>query len=120
MRATITDPGTEIILKDQLRRGKVTCVDLYPVKDVPVQDHQFAVFTGMLSTEDGAFLNAWIVTVMGESSFYNQDNYPKPDDAVAQHLGKLVLEGKLTIVDVADDGSNDTPANEPPADFKTV
>ena len=120
MRATITDPGTKIILQHQLEKGKVTCMELFPVKDFQVQEHQLAVFTAMLSTQEGAILNAWVLTVMGHSSYYNQENYPTPDDAVAQHLGKLVLEGKLSIVDVADDGSDDTPANPPPPGFRTL
>ena len=120
MRATITDPGTIIILQHQLEKGKMSCIELFPVKDSRVGEHQMAVFTGMLGMPDGAFLNAWIVTVMGNSGVYNQENYPQPDDAVAQHVGRMVLEGQLTIVDAIDDGTEDTAANEPPAGFKTV
>lgn len=120
MRATIHDPGTEIILRNQLDKSGATIVDLVPVRDIEVQGHQFAVFSSILST-NGAFLNTWVVTIMGHSGYYNHENYPSQEDAVAQHLGRLVLEGALTVVDTVDNGSaEDTPANAPPPGFRAL
>jgi len=118
MRATISDPGTLIILEDQLKRGGMQWLLLTPYKDASVQNHQFAVYTAAIYT-DGFLLDSWIVTVMGNSGVYNQTNYPDYKDAVAQHIGRLAVEGKLTIVD-ADITYDEIPENEPPEGFQVL
>lgn len=120
MKATISDPGTQLILESQLRQGDVTWLSLEPFRDIVVKDHQFAVYASTLEAESKV-LDAWVVTAMGKSGFYNQDNYPTPDDAVRQHIGRLVVEGHLDIVEMTDGATTeDIPANDPPPGFETL
>lgn len=119
MRATITDPANEIILTNQLNKGGMNWIDLVPICDVQVQSHQLAVYSALLSDANDNVFSAWVVTVMGNSGVYNQDHYPTPEDAVAQHVGRLAIEGQLEVVE-AGDGAEEIAENEPPPGFKTL
>jgi hypothetical protein len=102
MKTTIADPGVKLILEHQLRKANVQFHDLQPLVDVDLQEHTFAVFTTMLCEPDRSVTMAYVVTVEGHSGYYNQDCYPNPSDAVAQHIGRLAADGKLQLVDIAD------------------
>tara|TARA_R110002096_G_scaffold298977_1_gene493440 strand:- start:3691 stop:4047 length:357 start_codon:yes stop_codon:yes gene_type:complete len=118
MKATITDPGTLILLEDQLKRGGLSWLYLTPFRDVAVQNHQFAVYSAAIFAEE-TVLDSWVITVMGNSGVYNQSNYPDFKDAVSQHIGRLAVEGKLIVVDIVD-ANADIPENEPPHDLQDL
>ena len=126
MKTTITDPGTQFILEDQLRKDNLTWLELYPVTDYCVQDQQFAVFSATLCSSSspdvvhGSVFDAWIVTIMGNSGLFNKDNFKSVEDAVGGHLGRLVLEGRLKVVDMVDDSSEEVEENQPPPGFSSL
>lgn len=102
MRSSINDDGIESLLHFQLKVANVSWLELKPFKDISIGDHTLAVFTGTLSKKSDNkthVLNAWIVVGGNMSAFYNQDNYPTVNDAIAQHIGRLALEGKILVVD---------------------
>lgn len=103
MKSTISDIGTKIIVENQLKLGRVQWLELTPFIDIICQEnHQFAVFSTTIATEDGVVIDAWVVTIMGNSAYYNQDFCPKPYDAVCQHIGMLAMQGKIAISDIPD------------------
>jgi len=101
---TIRNDGMQLILEGQLRAGGVSWLSLAPCKDFKIGDHQVAVYTASLCSE-GAVFDAWVIMGGGSSGYYNLDNYPNVEDGVAQHLGRLALEGKVELVETTDVGA---------------
>lgn len=55
-------------------------------------------FTATVSTPEMHVFEVFAVTGGGQSNFCNKDMFPSVDDAVAYHIGKLVVEGGYRIV----------------------
>lgn len=102
MNTSINDEKTFSDLKAHLKFAKLSWLELGPHSDFVVGKHTFAVFSGTLSksTKNELYVvDAWLVCAGGVSAFYNRDNYPNAVDAVAQHIGRLAIEGSITIVE---------------------
>ena len=57
--------------------------------------------------DDMCVIDSWVVTYNGHTSFYNQECWPTTQVAVEQHVGRLVIEGHIKVVDQPY-GSTDT------------
>lgn len=106
MKATITDPGLQVILEQQLRTAKISWLDIASHSDHVVCGYPFAIYNAALSSENGAMFDAWLVSGGGQDDFpyggiYNRENYPDLEDALAAHIGKLVLSDQVQLA-VAD------------------
>jgi hypothetical protein len=102
MRYSIKDGGVQTALEDQLKAAGLHVLHIFPHIDVPVSDCQFAVYHATLSKMVGksaCVFDAWVVFSGQANSFYNQENYSTPDDAVKQHIGALVMSGELKLVE---------------------
>ena len=102
MRQTVHDVGMKLIIESQLKAGGLSVLDLRPFKDITVGEHSLAVYTGCIckSSEDcNQVMDIWLVSACGFSRYYNQVNYPTPEEAVAQQLGQLAMEGLVKVVD---------------------
>lgn len=95
MKCSIQDPSVQVILETQLRAGRFSWLDIKPVQDFFQGENQFAVFFANMSRDDKS-LDAWLVMGGGSSGYYTFENYPTIRDAVCQHIGRLVLEGKFS------------------------
>ena len=109
MKATINDPGLISILEDQLRAANMSWLQILPKRDQYVFDHVFAIYTSSLCDGNGAVFDAWIVSggYNGEGPFpfggiYNLENFPTEEDALAAHIGRLVLDGNLKLLPQSD------------------
>ena len=93
----------QVILEGQLKAGGLSFLHLRPFKDVTVGEHQLAVYTGTVcrsSSEGNVVMDVWLIVAGGISRYYNQVNYPTPEEAVAQQIGQLAMEGLVKVVDV--------------------
>ena len=105
MITSVNDVAMKEILGSQLKAAEISWLNLEPSQDYRVGEHQFAVFAGMLSKKVGeatVLIDAWLVVGGGTSGFYNRDNQPQIRDAVAVHIGRLAVEGKVKVVEVPD------------------
>lgn len=101
MNQTVSDVGLKTILEDQLKRANAEGLILKPAQDWKIGEHTLPVFFGLLNVEHGP-IDAWVITAGGSTGYYNREHYPDMYDAVAQHIGRLVLDNKLKAVDMAD------------------
>ena len=106
MKLSIQDEGVQALLEEQLKQGEYSWLVLTPCCDFTYQQFQLPCYEGML-LHNGAVFQAWLVTICLSdgsylSSVYNQENYPTLSEAVAQHMGKLALEGRFKVVEVVD------------------
>jgi len=104
MIATINDPGLISVLESQLRNAGMSWLEIIPQCDRHVYGHPFAIYRSSLCNTDGVVFDAWIVSG-GQSSnelpfgsLYNLDNYPVKEEALASHIGRLVLGTHLQLV----------------------
>ena len=69
------------------------------VEDREVGGITFEIFSLAASTRGGIVFNAWAVTGF-LTNICSLDAYPTMDDALAYHIGKCIMEGLLSIVDI--------------------
>jgi hypothetical protein len=99
--STYLNPDVEAYVKSSLGRCgyqylNIECMGDYVVRQYKL--NQFVVYFGMMSKEGFKPFDAWVIYGGGDVGLYNFDNYPTVNDAVAQHIGRLVLDSKLEIV----------------------
>jgi hypothetical protein len=91
----------------QLRMGKFEFLELQPYMNVACQHLSFGVFHAPMGIpaedarkkDDLCVIDSWVVTWDGHTSFYNQECWPTAIDAVQQHAGRLLIEGRIKAVD---------------------
>lgn len=116
MRSTIHDASALQLLQLQLKTAKLSWLELKPHRDYDIGKHKIAVYHGTLSkhTPDELYvIDAWLICSGTITAFYNRDNYPNAIDAVAQHIGRLAIEGTVKIVE-ARNGTRRRGNSEPP------
>lgn len=101
MRDSIENPSVLNLLMVQLKMANVSWLDISPHRDFVIGDHIVPVFSGALSKhapDQRYIMDAWLISAGGVSAYYNRDIYPNASDAVAQHIGRLAMEGRVKIV----------------------
>lgn len=93
---SVTNTAVRYVVREQLKTAGMASLDLDPVKDECINGHIFAVFSSCV-IQDNSVYDAFIVSGGGLSTIYNRENYPQYSDAVAAHIGRLVLDGKFKI-----------------------
>lgn len=102
MNTSISDPVNLVLLEEQLKAGGITKLNIGPITDFPFNKGKFAVYFATLCKEMIVF-DAWLIMGGGDSGYYNHDNYPTIDDAMAQHIGRLVMAGKVNVLEQQDE-----------------
>jgi len=103
----VHDPAVLKRVEEQLRLGKFQFLELQPFMNVACQHLTFGVFNAPMSipaedarTEtDLCVIDSWVVTHDGYTSWYNQECWPTAYDAIQQHAGRLLVEGRIKVVD---------------------
>lgn len=109
IKATISDSGLVTILEKQMETAQMSLAFIEPVRDQHLFGHPFAIYVASLCDSNGCVYDAWVVSGGYNGSdfpyggIYNKENYPKDQDALAAHVGRLVIDAHLKLVEPADD-----------------
>ena len=109
MKLSVTNAALLDEVKGQLEAGGFEHLRLDPLVDFAINDLVLPVYWVTLAEKIGSDLkvvDAWLIVSEVQTHrgpvrdvyFYNNSNYDDVQGAVAQHLGTLVLEGKLKLV----------------------
>lgn len=99
LKLTCRDSGLLKIVEQHLASEKCSWLEIRQENDYSFGEHQFAIYFATLCLKiKNIVFEAWVIIGGGIFSYYNFDNYPHVEDAIAQHIGRLYIRGivKLT------------------------
>jgi hypothetical protein len=97
MKNTTQDLRIIPIIIEQLNHQKISVLDTpFRFKEVDIQGELFTVYHATLSREERVF-DAWIILGLELTGYYNQENYPNMNEALANHIGTQIISGACKV-----------------------